>query len=106
MNVNVKSIVSAKKIIVGILSKCLKNIADTIVIEYDEIMIAMDNLSTKKTNTIATNVTSTACSHHINIDNYYYLLSLCKTKRYNIKWKIMNFNKFVLKFVRVIISMK
>ena len=58
----------------------------------------------KKTNAIATNVTSTASinyhckknkrllyfayssiSDHIIIDNYYYLLSLCKTKRYNIK---------------------
>ena len=28
-------------------------------------------------------------SNYINIDNYY-LLSLCKTKRHNIKWKIMN----------------
>ena len=28
-------------------------------------------------------------SNYINIDNYY-LLSLCKTKRRNIKWKIMN----------------
>ena len=29
-------------------------------------------------------------SNHITIDNYYYLLSLCKTRRYNIKWEIMN----------------
>ena len=84
--------------------------------ECDEIVTAMDNLSTKKgkcysnkrTNTIAINITSTASinyhskkkillyfahsfiSDHIIINNYYYLLSLCKTKRYNIKWKIMN----------------
>ena len=40
-------------------SKYLKSIADTILTEFDEIIIVMDNLSTKKTNTIATNVTST-----------------------------------------------
>ena len=57
----------------------------------------MDNVSTKKTNTIAINVTSTASINchckkvkdcyilHTVIDNYYYLLSLCKTKRYIIK---------------------
>ena len=95
--------------------------------ECDEIVIVMDNLSTKKTNTLATkktnttatNVTFTVSSNYlskkardcyilhtvsITIDNYYYLLSLCKTKRYNIKWKIMIFKKFVLKIVRVIIS--
>ena len=42
---------------------------------------------------------------HITIDNYYYLLLLCKTKRYNIKWKIMKLKKFELKIVRVIILM-
>ena len=69
------------------------------------------------TNAIATNVTSTkkvrdcytlhtVLLDHITIDNYYcYLLLLCKTKRYSIKWKIMNFKKLVLKIVRVIISM-
>ena len=90
----------------------------------DEILIVMDNLSRKKKNIIATNVTSTALtnchskrrkrklyftysfiSDHINIDNYYYVLSLCKTKRYSIKWKIISFKKFVLQIVRVIISM-
>ena len=65
-----KIIVSAKKIIVGILahvfvrisvkSKYLKIIADTIVTQCDEIIIFMDSLSTKKVNTIAANVTSTA----------------------------------------------
>ena len=44
-------------------------------------------------------------SDHIPIDNYYYLLLLRKTKRYNIKWKLINFKKFVLKMVRVVISM-
>ena len=74
--------------------------------ESDEIVIVMDNLSTKKTN-IATSVTSSASvnwhskkleiyfaysfiSDHNNINNYY-LLSLCKTKRYNIKWKTCDF---------------
>ena len=35
-------------------------ITDTSVIECDEIIIAMDIVSTKKTNTIETNVTSTS----------------------------------------------
>ena len=129
-----KIIVSAKKIIIGILahvfvrisvkSKYLKIIADTIVTQCDEIIIFMDSLSTKKVNTIAANVTSTASmnwhskkskrllyfaysfiSDHIAIDDYYYLMLLFKTKRYNIKWKIMKFKKFVFKIVRVIISM-
>ena len=41
-------------------SKYLKGIADTTVTKCDEIVIVMNNLSTKKTNTITTNVTSTA----------------------------------------------
>ena len=41
-------------------SKYLESIADTSVTECDEIIIVMDNVSTEKTNTIATNVTSTA----------------------------------------------
>ena len=41
-------------------SKYLQSVADTSVTGCDEIVIFMDNLSTKKTNTIATNVTSTA----------------------------------------------
>ena len=84
----------------------------------------MNNLSTKWTKTMKTNVTNTASinfhsrkstrllyftygfiSDHINIDNYCYLLLFCKTKRYSVKWKIMNFEKFVLKIVIVIISM-
>ena len=75
--------------------------------ECDEIIIVIDNVSTKKTNfivtekinTIPTNLTSIASinyhskkskkslyfaysfiSDHITIDKYYYLLSLCKTK--------------------------
>ena len=68
----------------------------------------MDNASIKKTDTIVTDVTSTASmnfhsrkvrdillyflyfaysliNNHINIDICYYFLSLCKAKRYNIK---------------------
>ena len=41
-------------------SKYLKSIADTSVIECDEIITVTDIVSTKKINTIATNVTSTA----------------------------------------------
>ena len=41
-------------------SRSFKSIADTSVTEYDEIVIVMDNVSTKKANTIAANVTSTA----------------------------------------------
>ena len=40
--------------------KYLKSVADTSVTECDEIIIAMNNLTTKKTNVITTNVTSTA----------------------------------------------
>ena len=36
----------------------LKSIADTSVTECDDVIIAMDDLSTKKTNTAATNLTS------------------------------------------------
>ena len=91
--------------------------------ECDEIVIVMDTIAPKKTNTMPTNAMSTSSinyhskkerdcytfhsviSVHITIDNYYYLSSLCKTKRYNTKWKVMNFKKFLLKIVRVIISM-
>ena len=85
-------------------SKYLKSTSKT---ECDKIITVMDIASTKKT--IGTNVTSTASinchsikvkrllyfthpfiSNDISTDNYYYLLSLCKTKRNNIKWKIMN----------------
>ena len=93
--------------------------------ECGEIEITMDVVSTKKTNTIATkkpNVTSIA------LINYYskkerncYILHtvllaiillliitiICHNyaKQKGIKWKIMNLKKFVLKIIRVIISM-
>ena len=97
-------------------SKYLKRVTDTSVTECDEVITVMDNVSTKKTNTIATkktntlatNITSTVStsghskkvrllyftdsfiSDYITVNNYFYLLSLCKIKRYNMKWKIMN----------------
>ena len=52
-----------KNIIVGILAHVpvrIVSIADTSVTQCDEIIIVMDNVSTKMTNTVATNVTSTA----------------------------------------------
>ena len=45
-------------------SKCLKSIADTSLTKCDEIIIAMDILSTKKTNNIATNVMCTASTNY------------------------------------------
>ena len=97
--------VSVKKIIVEILEHrfvrivSIKNITDTSVTECAKIIIVMDNVLTKKTNSIATNVTSTASvnchikkskrllyfaqssiSNHITINNYYYLLLSCKGK--------------------------
>ena len=41
-------------------SKYLESVADTSVTKFDEIVVVMDIASTKKTNTIAINVTSTA----------------------------------------------
>ena len=56
-------------------SKYLKSIGDTSVTERDEIIIVMDNLSTKKTNTIAINVTSTASINcHSKKVRYCYIL--------------------------------
>ena len=104
-------------------SKYLKSVADTSVTECVEIVTVINNLSTKKTNTISTNVTNTASINcyskkvrdsrilHIVLLAIILLLiitvicSLCKTKRYNVKWKIMNLKKFVLKIASVIISM-
>ena len=44
-------------------SNYLKSIADTSVTDWDEIIIVMDNLSTKKTNTIATKKTNTTATN-------------------------------------------
>ena len=41
-------------------SKYLNSVAATLIIEYDGIVVVMDNLSTKKANNIGKNVTSTA----------------------------------------------
>ena len=90
---------------------------------FGEIVIVVDIVSTKKANPIATKTTTITnsasvsyyrkrdyiaysfISDHIIIDNCYYLLSLCKAKRYNIKWKKMNLKKFLLKIIRVFFSM-
>ena len=67
VHVNVKIIINVKKIIFRILAhvfvrrvKYLKTITDTSVTECDNVIIVINNVSTKKTNTIATNITSTA----------------------------------------------
>ena len=104
-------------------SKYLKSIADTSVTECDDIIIVIDTTAAKKTNTIATHVTSTASINgHSNKVRYCYILHtvllaimlvliiiiICyhyAKKRYNIKWKIMSLKKFILNIVRVIISM-
>ena len=54
-------------------SKYLKSIADTAVTECDEIIIVMDNVSTKKT--IATNFMSTASiiCHTMKLRDFYFL---------------------------------
>ena len=74
-------------------SKYLKSIADTSLIACDEIVSFVDIVSTKRTNTIATNLPINSDHNkvrhkidfaynfiidHITINNYYYLLSYCK----------------------------
>ena len=100
------------------ISKCLKSIVNNSVTEYDE-----EKWNERK-NTIALNVTSTASinCHSKKVREpyilhavllvimllliiYYCLMLSCKTKTCNKRWKIINFKKFVLKIVRVIISM-
>ena len=63
VNVNVKVNVSAKKdyrsnprTCICENSKYLKSIADTLIIKCDKILSVMDIVSTKNTNTIATNI--------------------------------------------------
>ena len=103
--------------------KYLKKVADTSVIECDEVITVMDIASTKKTNTVATNVTSTASINchskkvrdcyilHtvllviITIICYNFAKKICNNALTILKWKIMKFKKFVLKIVLVIISM-
>ena len=98
--------------------------------ECDEVLIVMDTIAAKKdkyyskknANTVETNVTSTASvNYHSNIVTNRYILHTVllvtillliiiiiwyyySTKRYNTKWKIMNFI-FVLKIARAIILM-
>ena len=68
-NGGVKSIVCAKKIIVGILAhvfvrmvSILKSIGDSSVVMCDKIINATDSVSTIVTNTIPTNMTNTIYS--------------------------------------------
>ena len=94
--------------------KYLKIFAAISMTECDEIINLMDIVSARKTNTIATNLTSTDLTNcqrkryfignHITVGNYYYLLLSYKTRRYNIKRKRMKLKKFVLKIIRVISS--
>ena len=73
----VEIIVCAKKIVVGIPNPCIcensKYLKSTSLTECDEIIIVMNNVSTKKT--IATNVTSTASvnCHSIKVKDCYNL---------------------------------
>ena len=109
VNVNVKIIVSANKNIVEIL-------AHVFVTESDEIVIVTDILSTKqekyysKKNKKTPNVTSTAptnChSEKVRVCYILHTIWLVIILVLIIIWKIMNFKKFVLKLVRVIISRK
>ena len=80
--------------------------------ECDEIIIAMDVIAIKKTNAIATNVTSTAsinCYSKI-VGDFYILYTVLLViillliisiicyhcvKRYHLKWKIMNIRNSV-----------
>ena len=65
VNVNVKIIVNLEKNIVGVLKHGMTQfIADTFVIDCDKITTAMDIVSTKMTNPIAINATSTASINH------------------------------------------
>ena len=118
VNVNVKAIASIKKVIVGILphvfvrTKYLKSIPNTSVTERVEIIIVMDNVSTKKSNTIATNVTSTAsvnCQSK-KVRNCYILHVVLLTVILLLIIITICFNyakrkKLLLKILRVIISM-
>ena len=56
-------------------SKYLKSVGDTSVTKWDKIVIVMKNLSTKKTNTITTNITTTALINcHSKTVRYCYIL--------------------------------
>ena len=56
-------------------SKYLKSVGDTSVTKWDKIVIVMKNLSTKKTNTITTNITTTALINcHSKKVRYCYIL--------------------------------
>ena len=79
VNLNVKIIINAKKIIVEILEYVFVRIANIwkvlLILPCDEIITAMDIVSTKMTNTIATNVKGTASVnfHSKNVKDCYIL---------------------------------
>ena len=69
VNVHIKIIIRAKKIIAAILAHVFVRIGNS-VIECDEIITVMDIVSTKMTNTIAT---STSASHSKKVRDCYIL---------------------------------
>ena len=100
-------------------SKYLKSVADTSVAKCVGNVIVIDNVSTKKTNIIATNITSTASinCHSKKVRDYYILhtvllviilLLIITIICYHYAKQrgiIQNGKKFILKIVHVIISM-
>ena len=136
-NVSVKIILPAKKIIAGILSHaCIcENKYSKSAVDDSKLCVMklydMDITSTKKTNTIATNVSINRQSEKLSckvdsyilhpvseviillliiaIFQYHYAKHWSKQKNIDAltikKWRIINFKTFVLKTVTVIISM-
>ena len=107
-------------------SKYLKSVVDTSVITFDETITLMDIVSTKKANAIVINISINCHSEkkrdfyilhtvllttilllRIAIICYHYGKHRSKQKDIDAltmyKWKIINFKKFLLKIVRVII---
>ena len=109
VNVNVKIIVSANKNIVGILAHVFVTGSDEIVIATDILSTKQEKYYSKKTKKTP-NVTSTAptnChSEKVRVCYILHTIWLVIILVLIIIWKIMNFKKFVLKLVRVIISRK
>ena len=62
-------------------STCLKSGIDTSVTNCDKIVIAMNNLSIKKTNSITTNVTTIALINCHRLLYFAYSLLYCKSRR-------------------------
>ena len=89
----------------------------TSVTKCDEVVIVMDFASTKKTNTIATNVTSTASINfqskklrgcyilHAVLSVIMLLFAIMRNIKVQYKMETNELKKIVLKMMRVIISM-